>query len=64
MRPVLEHVKKNQVCTSEKKEKSRVKFIVTGTLVGSNLTRYNQILDTTKSKLTMVAHARKWVWKI
>jgi hypothetical protein len=30
--------KKDEVHTSEK---SRVKFIVTGTLVGSNLTRYN-----------------------
>ena len=34
--------KKDEVRTSEKKgKKSRVKFIVTGTLVGSNLTRYN-----------------------
>ena len=33
---------KDKVDTSKKKEeKSRVKFIVTGTLVGSNLTRCN-----------------------
>ena len=33
---------KDKVRTSEKKGgKSRVKLIVTGTLVGSNLTRYN-----------------------
>ena len=33
---------KDEVRTSEKKgEKSRVKFIVSGTLVGSNLDRYN-----------------------
>ena len=29
------------VLLKKKEKKSRVKFIVTGTLVGSNLTRYN-----------------------